>query len=189
MFAKNERGYSMNTAKKFIMLIALCTLLFPSMSQSDSSSIDRERSLNYSVNSEHDGAASLPEIGAPVDCACDDQYATDDRVRTLVDNPGGSSGLLTGAIGTVICGATAGGPPNQILISWDNWQQGHDGNGYCQCPVDSLPDDSGWYLHCGQFALADICEGDFDDDKDVDGTDAAVFKSDFGRSLFNNPCP
>ena len=35
----------------------------------------------------------------------------------------------------------------------------------------------------------DYCEGNFDGDVDVDGTDAAVFKSDFGRSAFKNPCP
>ena len=34
----------------------------------------------------------------------------------------------------------------------------------------------------------DVCEGDFDLDGDVDGADAATFKSDFGRSSFNNPC-
>ena len=33
------------------------------------------------------------------------------------------------------------------------------------------------------------CEGNFDFDEDVDGTDAAVFKEDFGRSPFFNPCP
>ena len=33
------------------------------------------------------------------------------------------------------------------------------------------------------------CEGDFDEDGDCDGTDAATFKADFGRSSFNNPCP
>ena len=35
----------------------------------------------------------------------------------------------------------------------------------------------------------DYCEGDFDNDLDQDGTDASVFKSDFGRSSFNDPCP
>jgi hypothetical protein len=35
----------------------------------------------------------------------------------------------------------------------------------------------------------DYCEGNFDCDQDVDGADAAVFKLDFGRSSFNNPCP
>lgn len=32
------------------------------------------------------------------------------------------------------------------------------------------------------------CEGDFDCDGDCDGTDAANFKTDFGRSGFNRPC-
>ena len=32
------------------------------------------------------------------------------------------------------------------------------------------------------------CEGNFDGDQDCDGTDAATFKSDFGRSFFSNPC-
>jgi hypothetical protein len=35
----------------------------------------------------------------------------------------------------------------------------------------------------------DYCNGNFDCDEDVDGTDAAVFKGDFGRSPFKNPCP
>ena len=35
----------------------------------------------------------------------------------------------------------------------------------------------------------DYCEGDFDCDGDCDGTDAAEFKTDFGRSNFQNPCP
>lgn len=39
-------------------------------------------------------------------------------------------------------------------------------------------------------ALAqDFCEGNFDYDQDVDGTDAFQFKTDFGRSTLLNPCP
>ena len=34
----------------------------------------------------------------------------------------------------------------------------------------------------------DYCEGDFDNDGDQDGSDAATFKLDFGRSIFLNPC-
>jgi hypothetical protein len=34
----------------------------------------------------------------------------------------------------------------------------------------------------------DFCKGNFDYDQDVDGSDAAVFKEDFGRSLLKNPC-
>ena len=35
----------------------------------------------------------------------------------------------------------------------------------------------------------DSCDGDFHCDGDLDGTDAARFKEDFGRSPFINPCP
>ena len=35
----------------------------------------------------------------------------------------------------------------------------------------------------------DYCEGNFDNDYDVDGSDAFVFKTDFGRSSISNPCP
>ena len=35
----------------------------------------------------------------------------------------------------------------------------------------------------------DFCEGNFDYDKDVDGTDASLFKSDYGRSGLSNACP
>ena len=32
------------------------------------------------------------------------------------------------------------------------------------------------------------CEGDFDYDGNMDGYDAAIFKTDFGRSIYINPC-
>ena len=35
----------------------------------------------------------------------------------------------------------------------------------------------------------DFCEGNFDYDLDVDGTDAFTFKTDFGRSGLIDPCP
>lgn len=35
----------------------------------------------------------------------------------------------------------------------------------------------------------DYCEGNFDNDQDQDGTDAFVFKQDFGRSSLLEPCP
>ena len=34
-----------------------------------------------------------------------------------------------------------------------------------------------------------LVNGDFDCDTDVDGTDAAIFKADFGRGGYNSPCP
>ena len=39
------------------------------------------------------------------------------------------------------------------------------------------------------IAQIDYCEGNFDYDQDVDGSDASVFKNDFGRSPFDHPCP
>jgi hypothetical protein len=35
----------------------------------------------------------------------------------------------------------------------------------------------------------DFCQGNFDYDKDVDGSDASTFKGDFGRSALLDPCP
>ena len=46
------------------------------------------------------------------------------------------------------------------------------------------------FLFSVSAALAqDMCVGDFDYDTDCDGTDAAKFKSDFGRGGYTNPCP
>ena len=47
------------------------------------------------------------------------------------------------------------------------------------------------FLLCSASSInaQDACEGNFDCDQDVDGTDAAVFKEDFGRSPFQAPCP
>ena len=55
-------------------------------------------------------------------------------------------------------------------------------------------DVSDWAPNAGKADMevagaATYCEGNFDGDKDVDGTDAAKFKSDFGRSSVKNPCP
>jgi hypothetical protein len=46
--------------------------------------------------------------------------------------------------------------------------------GFCQCDYDFQNQ---------------VCIGDSDYDCDVDGTDAAVFKSHFGRHEYDNPCP
>ena len=46
-----------------------------------------------------------------------------------------------------------------------------------------------WAVRDGDVEPVDVCEGDLDGDKDVDGGDAAKFKANFGRSPFKNPCP
>jgi len=63
------------------------------------------------------------------------------------------------------------------------------GNVCDNCPVNANagqedsypPQDNG----CGD---ACECEGNFDDDLDVDGSDASTFKTDFGRSKISEPC-
>jgi len=41
---------------------------------------------------------------------------------------------------------------------------------------------------CPTAGCALLCKGDFDCDADVDGSDASLFKNDFGRSTISNPC-
>ncbi len=56
-------------------------------------------------------------------------------------------------------------------------------NGYCSmAQEDTFPPQG------NEIGDACDCEGDFDCDGDVDGTDATLFKIDFGRRTYNNPC-
>jgi len=69
---------------------------------------------------------------------------------------------------------TSTGPgPLDLAFDVSDWVP--DGNGNL---ADMLPADSLTY-----------CEGNFDQDSDVDGTDAATFKQNFGRSFFRRVCP
>ena len=45
------------------------------------------------------------------------------------------------------------------------------------------------FTKCVPAQEIDYCEGNFDYDYDCDGSDAALFKQDFGRGEYNNPCP
>ena len=57
------------------------------------------------------------------------------------------------------------------------------------CPNDFNPTQEDNYPPQGnEIGNACDCEGNFDCDEDCDGTDAATFKADFGRSIFSNPC-
>ena len=40
----------------------------------------------------------------------------------------------------------------------------------------------------GRLTILEACEGDFDNDSDVDSQDVSAFLADFGRSLWQNPC-
>ena len=46
------------------------------------------------------------------------------------------------------------------------------------------------FLLSASIVLAqDFCQGNFDYDDNVDGSDASIFKEHFGRSSYDNPCP
>jgi hypothetical protein len=46
-----------------------------------------------------------------------------------------------------------------------------------------------FFLLGSSVKAQDFCKGNFDYDKDVDGSDASTFKQDFGRSALLDPCP
>lgn len=58
------------------------------------------------------------------------------------------------------------------------------------CPSYPNPMQSDIIPSPGGNGIGDACdcEGNFDCDEDCDGTDATIFKSNFGRSAFTNPC-
>jgi hypothetical protein len=68
-----------------------------------------------------------------------------------------------------------------------------DGDSICgdmdNCPNHSNPGQEDTFPPEGNgIGDACECEGDFDCDMDQDGTDAAIFKIEFGRSSYSNPC-
>jgi hypothetical protein len=54
---------------------------------------------------------------------------------------------------------------------------------------DWAPNGDGTKADADASTAITYCEGNFDGDLDVDGGDAAKFKSNFGRSQYSNPCP
>lgn len=61
---------------------------------------------------------------------------------------------------------------------------------YDNCPFHYNPNQEDESPPPGGNGIGDVCdcEGNFDCDIDCDGTDAASFKTDFGRSTFDDPC-
>ena len=79
--------------------------------------------------------------------------------------------------------------PNLANTNQEDTDNDGPGDVCDNCPNTPNPDQLDTYPpgsnDCGD---ACECEGNFDGDDDVDGTDAASFKADFGRSGFNDPC-
>ena len=128
-------------------------------------------------------------LGAPsslIDCVCNSQYDVGDRVTAIVDNPSNNSNIFAGDQGTVICGAD-GFPP--LLVLWDDFNGGHDGNGYCHCPSNgggegggpiTLPDSSGWFVDCDEVQLTVPCPGDVDGNGVVNIVDFLAMLANWG---------
>jgi hypothetical protein len=70
-----------------------------------------------------------------------------------------------------------------------------DGDGYSNdgdiCPTDYDPGQEDTYPPPSGNICGDACEceGNFDNDLDVDGTDTTKFLEDLGRFSYNKPCP
>jgi len=116
------------------------------------------------------------EFNDLMDCVCESSFAVGDRVACLVDYPSGNVDIVTGDLGTVVCGAVW--DENRILVDWDNFTNGHDGDFgdtgdvYCACGEDGLPtgSTSGWFLECVEIELHD-CTGDINGSGEVDVSD------------------
>ena len=81
-----------------------------------------------------------------VDCVCDGIYRVGDRVAALVDEPNNATGVLAGRTGSVVSGYSSGLP---LLIEWDNWAEGHGGNGFTECPPnESDTAMNRWWTDC-----------------------------------------
>lgn len=75
-----------------------------------------------------------------IDCACSSSFSVGNRV---VLSSGGGPPL--GTEGTVVCGSE-GTPP--LLVEWDDWFDGHNGNGNCDCGATPGPSSSMWFHAC-----------------------------------------
>ena len=77
------------------------------------------------------------------------------------------------------------GPSNEIQVSLDEGISDY----YDNCPDIYNPDQEDTYPPDGNgIGNSCDCEGDFSCDGDVDGLDATIFKADYGRNAYHNPC-
>jgi hypothetical protein len=83
---------------------------------------------------------------------CEPPYVPGDRVKLLVDEPGGAEGLLIDATGTVVC-CNFNDPNTPIFVSWDFWAGGDDNHEACTSSERPLwyPETSGWWVACKEI--------------------------------------
>ena len=80
-----------------------------------------------------------------------------DRISLLVANPYGATGLPIGTCGTVVCCDPTAPGLDELFVSWDNWTQGFDDQGYCGTPPPAYISGSGWWIDCTQAILDATC--------------------------------
>lgn len=102
----------------------------------------------------HSVLFSCPTLGC-----CKEAYAPGDRVRLLVDEPGGAPNLFAGAGGKVIC-CNSTDPNTPVLVSWDLWEQGHDDDENCNCCERPgwYRDNSAWWMSCKEIEPATVAD-------------------------------
>jgi hypothetical protein len=77
------------------------------------------------------------------------------------------------------------GHSNELHVSLDEGISDY----YDNCPDIYNPDQEDTYPPDGNGIGNNCdCEGDFDCDGDVDGLDSPLFKADYGRNVYSNPC-
>ncbi|HJL00732.1 MAG TPA: EGF domain-containing protein [Polyangiaceae bacterium LLY-WYZ-15_(1-7)] len=87
-------------------------------------------------------------------CGCDGRFSPGDRVMALVDGPSSARDVSRGRLGTIIAGNS--GSSLEMLVQWDGWTSGHDGNcsvadcGTCTASAT----DNRWWTACDQIGNA-----------------------------------
>ncbi|HJL19970.1 MAG TPA: hypothetical protein RMH99_30175 [Sandaracinaceae bacterium LLY-WYZ-13_1] len=100
-------------------------------------------------------SGAAPDCGLQLSCGCGGAFYEGERVVATVDGPSGASGVSTGDTGTVIAGNS---PPSTlgVLIEWDGWTGGHDGNcSAADCgSCTPSPTNDRWYVACDTIRTA-----------------------------------
>ncbi|MHC4527610.1 MAG: trypsin-like serine peptidase, partial [Planctomycetota bacterium] len=103
---------------------------------------------------------------------CEPPYAPGDRVVLLVDNPSGAAGLLTGHCGTVIC-CDYDDLSQPVMVSWDNWANGHNSDGPCESAIHPYQPNTGWWMQCPEIAPGGVQPDPPANPSPADGEDCA----------------
>jgi hypothetical protein len=133
---------------------------------------------NYEVRAVKNDTTSNPIVISITPPAVISSIDCNEQSKTLTITGSGFSEKPEGTEATI--NVTENGTPLNIISWTDTEIQASGATCGGVITVNTLYNSSSTST-CG-------CEGDFDRDKDVDGTDASDFKLDFGRSTFSNPC-